>query len=226
MTGNVTLFSQNFSVKKFKTIIQKNKGYFFDEENVSGGIDSGNGNIYFYFSKKSIIDDQSIHFEINSTLNDSDKIMCRLIYSMYEEFVEVEIKANFVLVFDSENFIKEHDKIKKLDTDYDKKISLFCESKTVRDEIKKTILESQIDINIESENNKPPLKTSYFLIKKNKKQLECFTLDLNTMIIDSKVIHIFLEICEKYNILIGFLDDYQLSSIELAKFETQIVKFY
>ncbi len=226
MTGNVTLFSQNFSVKKFKTIIQENKGYFFDEENVSGGVDSGNGNIYFYCSKKSIIDDQSIHFEVNSTLKDSDKIMCKLIYSMYVEFIEVKVKANFIIIFDSENFIKEHNKIKKLDTDYDKKISFFCDSKTVRDEIKKVILESQIGINIESENNKHPLPTSYFFIKKNIKQLECFTLNLNTKIIDSKVIHIFLEICKKNNILIGFLDDYQLSSIELAKFETQIVKFY
>lgn len=226
MTGNVTLFSQNFNVKKFKEIIQKNNGVFFDKATLSGGIDSGNGNVYFYSSKKSIIDEQSIHFEISSKPNDSDEIMCRLIYSFYEEFADLVVKANFVIVFDSENYIKYNNKTQKLDTDYDKNISIFCESKAVRDEIKKIILESQIGINIESENNKQPLPTSYFFIKKNIKQLECFALNLNTKIIDSKVIHIFLEICEKYNILIGFLDDYQLSSIELTKFETQIVKFY
>ncbi|MDR6562680.1 hypothetical protein J2Y60_003185 [Arcicella sp. BE140] len=44
--------------------------------------------------------------------------------------------------------------------------------------------------------------------------------------IDLQLINIFLEMYKKYNILIGFLDDYQLSSIELERFENQIVKFY
>ncbi|MEA5259838.1 hypothetical protein VB264_18720 [Arcicella aquatica] len=226
MTGNATLFSRSFNVKNFKEIIEKNKGYFFDEESLSGGIDSGNGNIYFYTAKESIINEHSVHFEISKKNNDSNSIMCKLIYSIYQEFNEVELKANFFLVFDSNNFIKEYNKVIKLEPDYNKTIIIFCESDVTRHEIKKIILDSEINISVIDENIRTIIETAYFFVENIDKKKEYFTLILSTTIIDLQLINIFLEMYKKYNILIGFLDDYQLSSMELERFENQIVKFY
>lgn len=224
-TGNLTIISSKLTIDNFQEIILENNGYFLNDESLSGGIDSGNGNIFFYGAKNDIINEHSVGFEISSRPNDSDKIMCNLIYDIYKKLKDVVIRGNFVLVFDNYNFIRNSHIIIKLEEGYMKFLSIKCESETVRNEVKKMILVSEITIKNLEESNLPTLKTAYFFVENNEEK-NYFSILFNTEIIDLQVINLLLEICKRYEVQLAFLDDFELSGVELERFENQLVKFY
>ena len=224
-TGNLTIISPKLTIDNFQEIVLENNGHFFNDGSLSGGIDSGNGNIFFYGAMNDIINEHSVGIEISSRPNDSDKIMCNLIYDIYKKLKDVSIRGHFVLVFDNYNFIRNSHKIIKLEDDYKKYLSIKCYSETVRNEVKKMILDSEITIENLEESNLPTLKTAYFFVENNEEK-NYFSISFKTEIIDIQVVSLLLEICKKYEVQLVFLDDFELSGVELERFENQIVKFY
>ena len=226
MTGNLDIFSKKVTCENFRAfILHQNGGFIFDESKLYGGVNTNNGNVWFFPARETILESGGIGFEISSRPNDSDKIMSRLIYDFYQEFDDARIKAEFSIIVDNSNFEKEHQRFIKLEDDYKKHFSIYCLSEAERTLIEEHLLNSNLSINLREKWNGKPLPTCYF-ITESVIGNSYFTLSYSCYILDESLLKILVSISKTYNVLFGFTDDFELEGEYLEAFKEQIVHFY
>lgn len=226
MTGNLDIFSQKVTCENFtKFILEQENSSIFDIERLDGGINTPTGNVWFFPARETILQNREIGFEISSSPDDSDKIMCRLIYAFYKKFDDARIKAYFSIIVDSSNFGKEHQRFIKLEDDYKKHFSIHCLSEDERTLLEELLLNSNLSINLREKWNGKPLPTCYY-ITESVIQESYFTLIYSCYIIDETLLKVLIDISENYDVLFGFTDNFELEREYLEAFKEQVVHFY